>query len=179
MAEKKIIARFIIEMMGRPKEHLMSVMKDLVSKVEKERGISVLNKTIHEPKKIEQKDENFGEDLYSTFAEVEIETQDMYVILSFVFNYMPSHIEIISPENFQFTNANFNSMINNILVKLHHYDSIAKTAMMHNQVLSKKLYELQPESSSIRVTENVHAEEIKEEKTNKNPKKLERTKKKR
>jgi len=55
MFDKKITAAFIIEILGRPAEHIKQTITELIEKLCKEKGINVIEKTIHEPKKIEEK----------------------------------------------------------------------------------------------------------------------------
>ncbi|MBM3247425.1 hypothetical protein FJZ17_02710 [Candidatus Pacearchaeota archaeon] len=144
---KKIKVRIILEILGRPKEHIMEVLKELVERINKEKGIQVTNKTINEAKVFERKDEKGNiipkreeeQELYSTFAEIEFEAAEVTDLLAVCFTYMPANVEIIEPEAFELKNLDFNSLINEIIRRLHHYDSLAKTALMHNQILGKQI----------------------------------------
>lgn len=144
---KKIKVRIILEILGRPKEHIMEVLKELVERINKEKGIQVTNKTINEAKVFERKDEKGNiipkreeeQELYSTFAEIEFEAAEVTDLLAVCFTYMPANVEIIEPEAFELKNIDFNSLINEIIRRLHHYDSLAKTALMHNQILGKQI----------------------------------------
>jgi len=144
---KKIKVRIILEILGRPKEHIMEVLKELVERINKEKGIQVTNKTINEATIFERKDEKGNiipkreeeQELYSTFAEIEFEAAEVTDLLAVCFTYMPANVEIIEPEAFELKNLDFNSLINEIIRRLHHYDSLAKTALMHNQILGKQI----------------------------------------
>lgn len=143
----KIRARIVLEILGRPKEHIEKVMEEITVKIGQEKGITLVSKNLNEAKIFERKNEK-GEvipmkdgeqELYSTFAEIEFQVNDVMDLLGLCFNYMPANVEIIEPESFELKNIDFNSLINEIIRRLHHYDSIAKTAIMHNQILSKQI----------------------------------------
>src|SRR3989344_9320661 len=107
MDEEKIIsASFIIEILGRPKEHVSDSLKNLIDELDKEKGANVVEKTLHEPRELEEKDKDkeIEEDrkLFTSFAEVEADFENLGGLLTVVFKYMPSNIEIIKPETFVF-----------------------------------------------------------------------------
>lgn len=129
-----IQASFIIEMMGKPPEHIKKTLKEYIDKIGEE-NVRVVNKSIAKPKKLEN-------DLFSTFAEIEVETEDLIEILRIIFTYMPSHVEIIRPESIILKNADFNSMANELLMRLHKYDEIAKTISMEKAILENQLKQL-------------------------------------
>jgi hypothetical protein len=140
---EKISSNVMFEMMGRPPEHLEETMRSLIGAISAEKGISVKNSKVHPAKKIDNKDVEGkviaeGE-LFSTFAEVEVETENLLTLLSLIFRYMPSHIEVIYPEKFSLANVDFNLIINQLIARLHNYDAVAKGALMNNQLLAKKL----------------------------------------
>jgi hypothetical protein len=155
----KVKANLVFEMMGRPKEHLESTMTDFLKQLDNEAGIKVTNKTAHPAKLMEpKKDEKTGEmqvtqELYTTFAEIEVSAEKLTDIALIVFKYLPSHLEIISPESFSMDNSEFNILFNEIVARLHNYDSIAKTALMHNQMLAKKFLELKEGKTQMDITE--------------------------
>ena len=170
--EKKVKAMFIFEMIGRPKEHLKESMEQLIKSISSEQNVSITNKKIHEIKKLDEKQgiQQDGE-IFSTFSEIEIEAKDLFNITAISFKYMPAHIEIIYPEDFIFKNVDFNHLLNAILSRLHHYDSIAKSALMNNQILANRITELAEKQGKI----DIIREDNKIEKKNK----LKKSKKKR
>src|SRR3989338_6668810 len=85
---------FILEIVGRPKEHLVKTLDGLIEAINKEKGIKVIEKKINEP--IELKN---NKDFYTTFAEVEVEVEEILQIAMLMFKYMPANIEIIEPED--------------------------------------------------------------------------------
>ncbi len=145
MSNEKIRARVMFEMIGRPKEHLKKAMADLITVIGKENAVVILNSKIHEPKKIEKeiKEKNKYEgEMFSTFAEVELELPEIMNVFGLCFRYLPSHVEIISPQDFNLQNLDISFTANEIINRIHHYDSIAKTMLMQNSILSKRIEEL-------------------------------------
>jgi len=145
----EIKATIIIEMMGRPADHLKGVMDQYLKKLDGEKGISLTKKKIHEPKIVEEKDADGnlvkfekGKELYSTFAEVELNAETIFDLVKLVFVYMPSNIEIISPQEFRMPNFDLMLILNEIAKKMHEYDAIAKNAIMQNQIFANKLREM-------------------------------------
>jgi len=145
MNNQKIKVGVIFEMIGRPKEHLKKTLAELIQVIGKENSVVILNSKIHEPKKLEkevmEKNKYEGE-MFSTFAEVEIEFEQIMNLFGLCFRYLPSHIEVISPENFSMDNLDMNAIGNEIINRIHYYDSIAKTMLMQNSILSKRVEEL-------------------------------------
>lgn len=174
MEKEKITANMIFEMMGRPKEHIVETMNQLIEALGAEKGIKIKNKHTHEPRKIEQKDKEgkiMQTELFSTFSEVEIESEDLFSLLSIIFRFMPSHIEIIYPEKFELKNIELNSITNEIIARLHNYDSIVKGALMNNQILAKKLEALQNSSTNISAPEISYGDNRPGEEEHKSPSK--------
>jgi hypothetical protein len=180
----KIQTAVIIQMMGRPEEHLIKAAGEVVEAVGKEPGIKITNKQIHPTTKVENKDKagkilevSAEQQLYGTFAELDLEAENLQAFLNVCFKYMPSHIEIINPEEFRLENFQIAEIMNQIILKLHNYDSIAKSAIMQNQMMAQRLFELQKSgSANVEVNEtNQNQQETKpeegiEEKTSKKKK---------
>jgi hypothetical protein len=144
-------AMIVIEMMGRPVEHLKQVMKDFLKKMDKEeKGIKILKKKINKPKIAESKDDKGevikfpeGKEMYVTFAEIEIEAETIMDLIRIVFVYMPSHVEIIKPSDVRMTNFDFAGVLTEITRKLHRYDAIAKNSILQNKMLVNKIAQLE------------------------------------
>jgi len=137
-----IKAMFIFEILGRPSEHVKKTLGELIEKLGELKDIEISNKKIHEPKPVEKEG---AEGLFTSFAEVEIIADNLNALLNLVFHAMPSHIEIIEPEELTFKNFDLSSTLSTLTTKLHRYDEIAKTLSMEKNVLINKLKELQGE----------------------------------
>ena len=136
----KIRAKFIFEILGRPPEHIKTTLGQFIDKLEEIKEVKIEERIVHEPKLIED-EENKG--LYSTFAEVELTTETLAVIVDIVLHMLPSHVEILEPTELKFQNFDLSSLLSNLTVKIHRYYEIAKAALMQNNILKKKLEEFE------------------------------------
>ena len=129
--------------MGRPPEHIIDALKELIEKISKEKGVSLVNHKIHEAKEIEEnQNDDKTQKLYTSFAEVEAEFDSIDSLMIVVFNYMPSHLEIISPEEIVLKNETLAELMTGITLRLHRYDEIAKKMIMDNKILEHRLKEI-------------------------------------
>lgn len=135
MANIKTI--LIFEMLGRPAEHLKETLAKFIDKLSKERGVKLIHKKINEPKRIEEA----KQEIYSNFAEVDIDFESISDLLRAVFIYMPSHIEITYPKEISFKGFELNELVNELARKLHQYDELAKRLLIENQILERKIQE--------------------------------------
>jgi len=136
---EKIQATMIFEILGRPAEHIKTALASLVDKIGAEKGIKVIEKTIHEPTEVKE-----SKDLYTTFAEVSVEFDSLANYFGTIFTYMPANIEIISPVKFDISNLDLNELGNKLIARLHEYDSITKKFIYERNFLLKKLNEVAP-----------------------------------
>lgn len=131
----KIIARIIIEVLGAPKSHVEKTLQLVIDKLENEDNIKVINK-----KSFDTKQQDNG--LWSTFAEIEYETDSMQRVIDVCFDYMPSSVEILEPAGMEFDCEIFANMLNDLLARLHRYDMLVKNFNAENTVLRQKLEKL-------------------------------------
>jgi hypothetical protein len=149
MTDQKIKISAILEMLGRPKEHLEETLNKLVEVLGNEKGIKVTYKKVHDAKELENKDKNGNpvevtpeNQLYTSFAEIEMDVDKLDTLIRITFKYMPAHVEIVSPEGFNINNFEVTGLLNEITARLHHYDAIAKSALMNNKIIVGKLQEV-------------------------------------
>jgi hypothetical protein len=136
---EKIFAALTIEVMGKPVEYVNESLRTLVTRMGAEKGVKIVNKAYHEPISVEG-----SKDLFTTFAEVEMEFDAPSNYFFIIFSYMPSHVEIIRPENFHITNFDLNELSNALVQRLHGYDAVTKNTLMEKELLMKKLKEVAP-----------------------------------
>lgn len=127
-------AKFIIEILGRPIEHLEKSLSELIEKMGSEKGISVLHKEIHKPKAVEK-----AENLWTTFADIDLSFESIPLFFSSIMTYLPAHIEIYEPELFKLNAFELNEFANFVVSRLHNYDALAKRMMNEREVLINKL----------------------------------------
>ena len=131
---KGIKAVLIFEVIGRPPEHLTETLNDIIKKIDEEKGVSVKEKKVNEP--VLMKDQK---DFYTSFAEVEVEVEEILSLAMLMFKHMPAHVEIISPELITLTDNGWNEILNELVRRLHGYDEIARIVQMEKEILEKKL----------------------------------------
>lgn len=133
---KGIRAVFILEVIGRPPEHLTETLEKMMGEIGEEKNIDIKSKEIKKPTLMKDQKE-----FYTTFAEIEIEAEVVLDFVRLLFKYMPAHVEIISPELITLTNNGWNDVLNELVQRLHGYDEIARITKVEKDVLEKKLKE--------------------------------------
>jgi hypothetical protein len=131
---EKIQARLILEILGRPKEHVSEALKMIVDKISKEKGVRLVETQIHAPMPIKE-----STDLFTSFTEIVIECDTLSSFFGIVFAYMPANIEIMEPLDLQIRNDEFTALANRIIQRLHNYDAIARKLVVDNKMLREKL----------------------------------------
>ena len=124
----------IIEVLGKPADYLDKVLKKAVEEMGKRNDIEVLDKKFYEPTPIEK--------MFSTFTELELLFKNMKTLTEFVFEYMPSNIEIIEPKDIKLDLLGANDFINKLAARMHQFDAIAKRVGFENKVLRHKLEQI-------------------------------------
>ncbi len=136
---KKIQARMILEILGRPPEHIKEAMTVLLQRLKSEPGVVIVEETHHEPIKVED-----SKDLYTTFSEIVFEVESISMYFGIIFAYMPSNVEVLSPQEMTIANADFNEITGLLTQRLHDYDGIAKRMVSERHILEQKLREVAP-----------------------------------
>jgi len=126
----KIRARLIIEIAGFPKEHVEKTLTLLKSKFcENKKEVKIEYSQIAPPKKISEK-------MWSGFVEFEILIPNLAMLIEIIFDYYPSSVEIIEPEEITENITALNGVLNDLSARLHKYDALikalkAKIALLH------------------------------------------------
>lgn len=168
MKNKKIRAVFVFEIMGRPAEHVVASMNQFLDQIASVKGMELVGRKVHEPKPVE------NSELFTTFAELEVVAETMDHLFLIMFNLFPSHVEIIEPDELTLNNFELTSLMSELALKLHKYESVAKVLSTERDILFNRLKEVDPEfikKVQMQNTEN----EVKEEK--KTPEKASKKKK--
>src|SRR3989338_1201874 len=105
---KKILFRAVVEVLGKPKEHVDSTLKGYLQKLKENSRYEVLKEDLAELKQHEESE------LWMAFAELEIKTAGVTEIIDFCFDCMPSLIEIIEPEELQLDSLAASSFLNDM-----------------------------------------------------------------
>ena len=127
----KILVKAIIEIAGFPEEHVKNTMDMVMSKVAEEKGIKIISKDVVEIEKIKE--------MWSTFSDMELEFEDINLLNDFCFNYMPSSIEIIDPNNLNMSSTDVSNLLNDLLARLHNFTMFLKNLQAENMNLKRDL----------------------------------------
>ena len=157
---KGLSAVMIIEVIGRPPEHLTETLNDIINQIDDEKGVNVKGKKINEPTLMKDQ-KNF----YMNFAEVEIEVEEILKLAILMFKYMPAHVEIISPELIALTNNGWSDILSELSRRLHGYDEIARVVQAEKVILEKRLREVLGQRAEPLATSSKHSQS--KEKSNK------------
>jgi hypothetical protein len=117
----------IVEIAGRPSEHIKEYLSNHIMVLEKLNDVEVHSIKINDPKELEKK-EGENEVSYTCFAEADFEVETLGRLTELIFDFMPSSIEVIEPGNLKMSQADATSLMNNISGRLHRYDEFAKVA---------------------------------------------------
>lgn len=138
MPDEKLIAeethircKIIIEVLGKPKEHVEKTLRTYVDKIKNDSGFIVLNS--------EFADAQEKEDLWAMFVELEMVIKGIPKIIAFCFDYMPSSVEIIKPEEFNMKKSTVEDMLNDLQARLHNVDMVVKQQKNENEFLKHNL----------------------------------------
>ncbi|MBT4936253.1 hypothetical protein HOL21_01275 [Candidatus Woesearchaeota archaeon] len=134
--EKNITFRTVIEILGKPQEHVEKSIKEYVKKLKDDDKYEVLEEEFADIKKQED------QDLWATFAELEVKTSSLQDLSAFCFEYMPSLMEIIEPKKMNLTDSNVSEFLSDLQSKLHQIDMVAKHVKMENDMLKKSINSL-------------------------------------
>lgn len=125
--------RALIEVIGKPQEHVEEAMKKYIANLKTDERFKVLTEEFAELKKQDQ------QDLWATFTELEIKTNTIEHLIDFCFDFMPSLIEILEPEQLTIDEKQLSFFLNDLQAKLHQVDMVAKQVKMENDVLKKNI----------------------------------------
>ena len=129
-----INAALILEVVGKPKEHLTETLNNLISQIEAEKDVKIVDKKVNEPVPLEK-----HEGFFTSFAEVEVRVEYLRNLMGLIFKYMPAHVDIIEPENVRMDNNTLSEILNELTRRLHGYDEIARVIQVEKKILENKL----------------------------------------
>ncbi|MBS3169597.1 hypothetical protein J4210_03855 [Candidatus Woesearchaeota archaeon] len=134
--EEKVLFRTVLEVAGRPKEHVESSLREYLAKIKEDKKYTVVSEEVAEIQ--QEKDQQ----LWMIFAELEVKTASLVEIISFCFDYMPSLIEILEPHEIAFSNTHTSSLFNDLQARLHQVDMVAKQLRLENEHLRKNTQDI-------------------------------------
>jgi hypothetical protein len=136
----KIKAAVIIEIAGRPAEHVSESLKAHVKTINDLKNVKLIKEKFSEPKEIENVPDAKG--VYTCFADIEIEAENFLSLMDFVFDFMPSSIEIFEPYELNLELPEATMILNRLAGRMHRYDEIAKISSMKAEQAENRLKEI-------------------------------------
>ncbi len=118
--EGYVHVRAIIEMLGKPKEHVHETLKSYIDKLDEVEHYILISEEYSEP---EEK-----ESMFSIFVEVELLIKGTEQVAWFCFDYLPSSIEIVEPTALNYKSSDFTGFMNDLLARLHQLDMTFKNS---------------------------------------------------
>ncbi len=131
----KIRVRTIIEVLGKPKEHVEKTIREYVEKIKEDNDFVVMKEHFSDAAEQESESQKY----WSVFVELEFLVKGLHPLVGFCFNYMPSSIEIEKPEELTLPADMMNSLFNDLQARLHKVDMIVKQQVNENHFLRNNL----------------------------------------
>lgn len=122
-----IRCRAIIEVLGKPKEHVENAITEYIGHIRQDSDLVVLSD--------EYSDSNEQGNLWSKFVELDIVIKGTKKLIAFCFEYMPSSIEVLKPEHLLMTNSELSNFLNDLQARLHDVDMAVKKLKAENDFL--------------------------------------------
>ncbi|MBI2654573.1 hypothetical protein HYX02_07260 [Candidatus Woesearchaeota archaeon] len=122
-----IRCRTIIEVLGKPKEYVEDSLKEYIEHIKQDSELVILNEDYSEAKEQGK--------LWSKFVELDLVIKGTKKLIAFCFDYMPSSLEVLKPENFTLTNPELSNFLNDLQARLHNVDMIVKQQKAENDFL--------------------------------------------
>ena len=129
---KKITARFIIQIAGKPVENVEKALNLVLDKIKKENKYSLVDSLIEEPEYDEKST------LYSGFMEVTLKFDKTIDILDFIVDYTPNSVEIEDPEKIEFNTQELTGVLNDFTGKILGSQDKIRKLNAHIHMLNKK-----------------------------------------
>lgn len=117
----QVQVQVIIEVAGKPKEHVESVIKDYIEKLKEDKNYDITEDFIDEA--IER------DNLFTTYADIKFWAKDIKMLVGFCFDYMPSSVEILEPEEMIINSKVITDMLNDMQARMHHTDILARNLL--------------------------------------------------
>ena len=129
LAEGWMRCRAVIELVGKPKEHIVETMKLVIQQIKDDPKMKVFKGDLFKPVQQEQ--------VWSTFAELEILFAGKAALTHFCFDYMPSSIEVYEPTELVYSANDFTDYLNDLQARLHKFDMLIKNLSAENKVVKQ------------------------------------------
>ena len=127
--------------MGYPEEHIMEVMENIVTKLDKNPRLEIIQKEISPAEKVKEK-------MFSSFVEIEMKFTDIRDLYLYCIEFLPTSIEILDTEELTIKTTNFTSSLNEVIAHFHKYNTALHNAHAQLNAAVNKLNKEKPNDSS-------------------------------
>lgn len=134
LEQGQILCVVIIEILGKPKEHVTTTIREYVKKIKETKGYDVVKEHYSEPEPVEK--------MFSVYAEIELWIDGLNKVLSLCYDYMPSSIEIVEPEMLKYRSSDFSGFINDMQARIHNIDMLVKNLRAENMKIKVNMHYL-------------------------------------
>lgn len=134
----------VIEIAGRPKEHVEKTIENYLGQIKEDEGLEIINSDLNEAqeKETEADNDQMVEKLWSSFAEIDMMVEDPVKLGDFCINYMPASLEVVEPDSINYSNQHLTEFFNNLQSRLHQLDMKAKQLKNQNDFLNNNISSL-------------------------------------
>ena len=134
MASEKqhIRCKTIIEVLGKPKEHVEKTIKEYIEQIKKDSDLIILKEHFADAKQ--------QEEMWSIFAELEMVVKGIPKLIGFCFDYMPSSIEVLKPDELILNSRETADFLNDLQARLHSMDMLVKQLKNENNFLKRNMH---------------------------------------
>ncbi len=126
-----IRCRAIIEVLGKPKDYVEDAIKQYIEHIKQDPELVVLNEDYSEIKEQGH--------LWGKFVELELVVKGIKKLIAFCFEYMPSSIEVLKPEQLAISNIDLSGFANDLQARLHNVDMVVKQQKAENEFLKQNM----------------------------------------
>lgn len=137
--EEKISKGFIhfsaiLEIVGKPKEHVDETFATFISQMKKSIKFDIVKDTVHEAIAVDG-----SENLFSSFAEIEVLAKNMGALYDFCFECMPASVEILAPSELKLKPNQASAAVNDLIGRIHNLDMQSKQLTQQINLYSANL----------------------------------------
>ena len=130
----KIVARFIIEIAGKPVENVEKALNLVLDKIKSEKKrFKLVESHIGEPELNEETT------LYDGFLDIEIKFSEVKELMNFIMDYTPTSVEVVEPDTIKFDLVDINDFLNTYSASLLELHGKLRNLNAHIHFLNKKL----------------------------------------
>ncbi len=154
-------AKMLIEVAGFPQEHVDSTIKLIAEKFAADRkDVRNVSKKINAANKVDSKE---LAEFYSGFLEIDAEYADVIPLLHLTLEFMPAHVEILEPQNFQMESTDLTELFTDLSGRIHQYESIVRGLKAEQEIIEREYNKLIPEEKKKEVIIAVRTRELMKE----------------